>query len=65
MPSASNIFMFFPFCRLKLAMKDGEIQRLQACLQERQANDQTDLIENLRTDLQNMIEKNQRSMYTD
>lgn len=46
-------------------MKDGEIQRLQACLQERQANDQTDLIENLRTDLQNMIEKNQRSMYTD
>jgi len=42
-------------------MKDGEIQRLQANLQERQANDQSDLIENLRIDLQNMIEKNQRS----
>lgn len=44
-------------------MKDGEIQRLQASLQERQTNDQSDLIDNLRTDLQNMIEKNQRSMF--
>ena len=44
-------------------MKDGEIQRLQANLQERQANDQSDLIENLRIDLQNMIEKNQRSKH--
>ena len=46
-------------------MKDAEIQRLQASLQERQADDQSDLIENLRTDLQNMIEKNQRSKYFD
>jgi septum formation topological specificity factor MinE len=44
-------------------MKDAEIQRLQASLQERQADDQSSLIENLRTDLQNMIEKNQRSEF--
>lgn len=42
-------------------MKDAEIQRLQSSLQEKQAEDQSGVIENLRTDLQNMIEKNQRS----
>ncbi|WAR30992.1 CCD18-like protein [Mya arenaria] len=47
--------------RLKLAMKDSEIERLKASQQERQAaNDQSELVENLRTDLNNMIERNQR-----
>lgn len=43
-------------------MKDAEIQRLQTSLQEvKQSEDQSNMIDNLRTDLQNMIEKNQRS----
>ena len=50
--------------RLKLAMKDAEIQRLQASLQSREAEDQSTLIENLRTDMTALIEKNQRSRYS-
>ena len=45
-------------------MKDAEIQRLQASLQSREAEDQSTLIENLRTDMTALIEKNQRSRYS-
>ena len=45
-------------------MKDAEIQRLQASLQSREAEDQSNLIENLRTDMTALIEKNQRSRYS-
>ncbi|XP_052220166.1 coiled-coil domain-containing protein 18-like isoform X2 [Dreissena polymorpha] len=56
--SAKNILSDL---RLKLAMKDAEIEKLKAGNQERQVQEQAGVIENLRTDLSNMIEKNQRS----
>ena len=49
------------FFRMKLALKDAEIQRLQASLQARETEDQSALINNLRTDMAALIEKNQRS----
>ena len=48
--------------RMKLALKDAEIQRLQTSLQERELQDQSSVIDSLRSDLEAMIEKNQRSM---
>ena len=47
--------------RMKLALKDAEIQRLQASLQAKESEDQSVAIENLRTDMAALIEKNQRS----
>ena len=46
---------------MKLALKDAEIQRLQASLQARETEDQSAVIDNLRTDMAALIEKNQRS----
>ena len=46
---------------MKLALKDAEIQRLQASLQAKESEDQSMAIENLRTDMAALIEKNQRS----
>jgi len=43
-------------------MKDAEIERLRSGQQQRQQEvDQAGVIENLRTDLNNLIERNQRS----
>ena len=41
-------------------MKDAEIQQLQATLQSREISDQTQVIDNLRTELTALVENNRQ-----
>ena len=45
---------------MQLAMKDAEIQSLQATLQSREASSQTAVMESLKSDLTSLIDNNQK-----
>ncbi|KAK3087562.1 hypothetical protein FSP39_007553 [Pinctada imbricata] len=48
--------------RMKLAMKDAEIQRLQSSLQAQEVSSQTAIIDNLRRELTSMLDSNKQGL---
>jgi hypothetical protein len=48
---------------MQLAMKDAEIQSLQATLQSREASSQTAVMESLKSDLTSLIDNNQKGAF--
>lgn len=48
---------------MQLAMKDAEIQSLQASLQSKEASSQTVVIESLKSDLTSLIDNNKKGWY--